>query len=237
MPAQATGAAPGLRVLVIEDQHDIAANIWDFLERRGHHVDHCADGASGLARALRERFDAIVLDLGLPKLDGLALCRRLREAGHGVPVLMLTARDTLDDKLRGYAEGADDYMVKPFALRELDARLRALTRHATQAAQALAVGELHYEPQAMRATRAGRPIPLTRLQGALLAALLRDHPNISTHAALLHAGWGDGGDLPALQTQIYELRALIDKPFAEPMIQSVRGVGYRLCAPAAGMPA
>ena len=113
---------------MIEDQHDIAANIWDFLERRGHEVDHCADGVSGLARALGGGFDAIVLDLGLPRLDGLDLCRRLREAGHGVPVLMLTARDTLEDKLRGYAEGADDYLVKPFAMRELDARLQALHR-------------------------------------------------------------------------------------------------------------
>ena len=96
----------GLRVLVIEDQHDIAANIWDFLERRGHVVDHCADGISGLARAISGGFDVIVLDLGLPRLDGLDLCRQLRAEGHGVPVLMLTARDTLDDKLRGFAEGA-----------------------------------------------------------------------------------------------------------------------------------
>ena len=233
MPAHAATAATGLRVLVIEDQHDIAANIWDFLERRGYQVDHCADGASGLARALRDPFDAIVLDLGLPKLDGLDLCRALRQAGHGVPVLMLTARDTLDDKLRGYAEGADDYMVKPFAMRELDARLRTLTRHATQPTQALAVGGLHYDPHTMLATRDNQRIALTRLQGALLATLLRNHPNVSTHHSLLRAGWGEeGGDIAALQTQIYELRGLIDRPFAQPMIQSVRGVGYRMMVPA-----
>ena len=232
MPAHAATAATGLRVLVIEDQHDIAANIWDFLERRGYQVDHCADGASGLARALRDPFDAIVLDLGLPKLDGLDLCRALRQAGHGVPVLLLTARDTLDDKLRGYAEGADDYMVKPFAMRELDARLRTLTRHATQPTQALAVGGLHYDPHTMLATRDNQRIALTRLQGALLATLLRNHPNVSTHHSLLRAGWGEeGGDIAALQTQIYELRGLIDRPFAQPMIQSVRGVGYRMMVP------
>jgi DNA-binding response OmpR family regulator len=232
MPVHATDAVAGLRVLVIEDQHDIAANIWDFLDRRGYLVDHCADGASGLARALREPFDAIVLDLGLPRLDGLDLCRQLRQAGHGVPVLMLTARDTLDDKLRGYAEGADDYMVKPFAMRELDARLRALTRHAVPPAHAIEVGGLHYDPRTMLATRDGQRIPMTRLQGALLAALLRNHPNVSTHQSLLRAGWGDeGGDLPALQTQVYELRALVDRPFAQPMIQSVRGIGYRLVLP------
>ena len=230
--ASSPAAGLSMDVLIVEDQHDIAANIWDFLERRGYQVDHCADGASGLARALRDPFDAIVLDLGLPRLDGLELCRRLREAGHGVPVLMLTARDTLDDKLRGYAEGADDYMVKPFAMRELDARLRALTRHAAQQLQALDVGGLRYQPQALLAIREGRRIPLTRLQGALLATLLRNHPNISSHQSLLRAGWGDeGGDLPALQTQVYELRALVDRPFAHAMIQSVRGVGYRLIAP------
>ena len=221
--------APGLHVLVIEDQRDIAANIWDYLERRGHRVDHCADGASGLQRATRDTFDAIVLDLGLPRLDGLDLCRQLRAAGNGVPVLMLTARDSLEDKLRGFAEGADDYMVKPFSLRELEARLRALTRRAKPTAQDLAVGDLRYEPKAMQAVRAGQPIPLTRLQGALLAELLRNHPNVSTHQSLLHAGWGDaGGDLPALQTQVYELRTLVDRPFAQPMIHAVRGVGYRM---------
>jgi DNA-binding response OmpR family regulator len=236
MPAHAADPAvdpsSGLHVLVVEDQHDIAANIWDFLERRGHRVDHCADGATGLARATRESFDAIVLDLGLPRLDGLALCRQLRAAGNGVPVLMLTARDTLDDKLRGYAEGADDYMVKPFALRELDARLRALTRIARDR-PTIGVAGLQYDPGAMLAIREGRRIALTRIQGALLATLLRNHPGISTHAMLLRAGWGDeGGDLAALQTQVYELRALVDKPFAHALIRTVRGIGYRLAEPA-----
>jgi DNA-binding response OmpR family regulator len=219
----------GMRVLVIEDQHDIAANIWDFLERRGHVVDHCADGASGLARAMRGDFDAIVLDLGLPRLDGLDLCRALREAGHGVPVLMLTARDTLDDKLRGFAEGADDYMIKPFAMRELEARLRVLHRRAMPAPGRLALGDLAYDHGTMLATRAGRRIPLTRMQGALLAALLGNAPNISSHQKLMQALWPDGdGDMAALHTLVYELRALVDRPFAHPMIESVRGVGYRL---------
>jgi DNA-binding response OmpR family regulator len=219
----------GMRVLVIEDQHDIAANIWDFLERRGHVVDHCADGASGLARALRGDFDAIVLDLGLPRLDGLDLCRALRAAGHGVPVLMLTARDTLDDKLRGFAEGADDYMVKPFAMRELEARLRALHGRAAPAPGRLEAGALAYDPGTMLALRAGRRIPLTRMQGALLAALLADAPNISSHEKLMRALWPRGdGDPAALHTLVYELRALVDRPFPHPMIESVRGIGYRL---------
>ncbi len=219
----------GLRVLVIEDQHDIAANIWDFLERRGHVVDHCADGMSGLAQAMAGGFDVIVLDLGLPRMDGLELCRKLRAAGHGVPVLMLTARDTLDDKLRGFGEGADDYVVKPFAMHELEARIRAVHRRAQPAHGRLVLGELAYDPATMLATRNGRSVALTRLQGSILSTLLHDAPKVTTHKRLLQLAWGDGGgDMAALHTQIYELRTLIDRPFTHAMIQSVRGIGYRL---------
>ena len=219
----------GLRVLIIEDQHDIAANIWDFLERRNHVVDYCADGASGLARALGGGFDVIVLDLGLPRLDGLDLCRQLRAAGHGVPVLMLTARDTLEDKLRGFGEGADDYMVKPFAMHELEARIRALHRRVQPTSRTLKFGNLSYDPTTMLATREGRTMPLTRLQGTILATLLGDAPKVASHQRLLQAAWGeDDGDAAVLHTQIYELRVLIDRPFAKAMIQSVRGIGYRL---------
>ena len=222
-----------MRVLIVEDQADIAANIWDFLERRGHVVDHAADGETGLARAMAGGLDAIVLDLGLPRLDGLDLCRRLREAGHGVPVLMLTARDTLDDKLRGFAEGADDYMVKPFALRELEARLQVLYRRGRPPArQGLAVGPLSFDPSSMLAQREGQSIPLTRTQAALLQALLAAHPAVVSHRDLLQAGWGDvDTDTASLHSHIYELRALVDRPFAFPMLQTVHGLGYRLVAP------
>ena len=227
-PLQSTAA----RVLVIEDQHDIAANIWDFLERRGYEVDHCADGVTGLARAMRDDFDVVVLDLGLPRRDGLDLCRRLREAGNGVPILMLTARDTLDDKLRGFAEGADDYLVKPFAMRELEARIRAVQRRGLRDGKTPAFGDLAYDAGSMTAEREGRRIPLTRLQGAILHTLLREAPRIVPHARLIEAAWtAGGGDVAALQTQVYELRALVDKPFAQALIRSIRGVGYRLAAP------
>ncbi|GAB1595014.1 response regulator transcription factor [Lysobacter claricitrinus] len=226
-----TTTAAGLRVLLIEDQHDIAANIWDYLERRGHVVDRCADGVSGLQRALGESFDVIVLDLGLPRLDGLDLCRQLRAAGRGVPVLMLTARDTLDDKLRGYAEGADDYMVKPFAMRELEARLRVIHRGIAGVPQAHGVGGLRYDAATMMASRDGRSIALTRLQGRLLDTLLRESPRVVPHARLIDAAWQDeAGDIAALHTQMYELRALVDKPFDAPVIRSVRGIGYRAVA-------
>lgn len=222
-----------MKVLVIEDQHDIAANIWDYLERRGHQVDHAADGASGLARALASEFDAIVLDLGLPKLDGLVLCRRLREAGRGVPILMLTARDTLDDKIKGFGEGADDYMVKPFELRELEARLNALNRHRQPAScQELSCGPLTYSAESMIASREGRRVGLTRAQGAILHLLMRRSPAVVVHQALCREVWGDEDrDLAALHNHVYSLRHLVDRPFGAPMIQSVHGIGYRLLPP------
>ncbi|UHQ19557.1 response regulator transcription factor [Lysobacter sp. KIS68-7] len=223
----------GLKVLLVEDQADIAANIWDFLERRGHEVDHCADGASGLERARNGDFDVIVLDLGLPRLDGLDLCKTLRDAGLGVPVLMLTARDTLDDKLRGYAHGADDYMVKPFAMRELEARIRVIHRGiAGPSRKAATDAPLTYDATTMTATREGKRVPLTRLQGRLLDLLLAEAPKIVAHERLLRAAWGaEAGDMAALHTQMYELRALLDKPFDTPLIRSVRGVGYRILPP------
>lgn len=243
----------GLDVLLIEDQRDIAANIWDFLERRGHRVDHAVDGVEGLRRALTARFDVIVLDLGLPRLDGLELCRRLRATrGHtaaggapeaatapsaaNVPVLMLTARDTLDDKLRGFAEGADDYLVKPFSMLELEVRIRALHRRQQPVTrELLEVGPLAYNPRAMLATREGRDIPLTLAQSRLLSTLLQDSPNVVPHRQLMRAVWGeDGGDLAALHTHVHALRALVDRPFGVALIHSVHGIGYRLMLLAGG---
>ena len=232
MATSPTKHIAGLRVLIIEDQRDIAANIWDYLERRGYIVDHAVDGVTGLALALRGDLDVIVLDIGLPRLDGFALCRSLRAAQSSVPVLMLTARDTLEDRLQGFAEGADDYLVKPFDMPELEVRLQALQRRGrTQPDQKLQAGELGYDPRSMIAVREGRHVPLTRLQGQLLSALMKASPTVVHHQELLSAIWGDGaGDAGALHTHIYDLRALIDRPFAYAMIQSVRGMGYRLLA-------
>ena len=224
-----------MKVLIVEDQHDIAANIWDFLERRGHVVDHAADGSTGLAFALQQRFDVIVLDLGLPRLDGLDLCHQLREAGDGTPVLMLTARDTLDDILEGFAKGADDYMVKPFELKELEARLRAVGRCSGFAARhILSTGPLSFDPETMLASREGRRIALTRAQALIIELLMRRSPAVVSQQALSERIWGvgvGGGYIPALHTHIYSLRSLIDKPFSTRMIQTVHGIGNRLVAP------
>jgi DNA-binding response OmpR family regulator len=216
-----------LRILLIEDQRDIAANIWDFLELRGFVMDHAADGATGLRMALDGSYDVIVLDLGLPKLDGLELCRELREAGRLTPVLMLTARDTLEDKLAGFARGADDYLVKPFAMKELEARLRALHRRGLQHGDGVRVADLTLDPGDLRVERAGQRLALTRAGFVLLDTLMRRSPHVVRHAELAHALWGEGGgDIATLHTHMSVLRAAVDRPFARPLLHTVHGFGY-----------
>lgn len=223
-----------MKVLIVEDERDIAANIWDYLELRGHVVDHVVDGQQGLARAVDGDFDIIILDLGLPRLDGLELCRRLRGAGSAVPVLMLTARDSLEDCLSGFEHGADDYMIKPFAMRELEARIRALHRHGSPPDDALLrLGELSYSPKSMLAKRAGHSIPLTIAQGRILGLLMRESPSVIRRETLQNSVWGEeGGTYAALHTHVCALRALIDRPFDKSMLQTVHGIGYRLMDPA-----
>jgi len=219
-----------LRILLIEDQRDIAANIWDFLEFRGFVMDHAADGVSGLRMALDGASDVIVLDLGLPKLDGLDLCRALREAGRDTPVLMLTARDTLDDKLAGFAEGEDDYLVKPFAMRELEARIRALHRRGhLQHGDVMRVADLSLDPVKLTVERDGQKLTLTRAGFVLLEALMRRSPHVVRHADLAHALWGEGGgDIATLHTHLSVLRSVIDRPFKLQLLHTVHGFGYRI---------
>ena len=233
-PTTATRTAM-LRILLIEDQRDIAANIWDFLEFRGFVMDHAADGATGLRMALDGSYDVIVLDLGLPKLDGLDLCRQLREAGRDTPVLMLTARDTLENKLAGFAEGADDYVVKPFAMRELEARIRALHRRGLlQHGDVVRVGDLALDPVALQVERAGQKLTLTRAGFVLLETLMRRSPHVVRHADLAHALWGEsGGDIATLHTHLSVLRSVVDRPFATPLLHTVHGFGYRIAESAA----
>jgi DNA-binding response OmpR family regulator len=219
-----------LRILLIEDQRDIAANIWDYLEHRGFVMDHAADGASGLRMALDGAYDVIVLDLGLPKLDGLELCRMLRQEHRDTPVLMLTARDTLDDKLAGFAQGADDYVVKPFAMKELEARIRALYRRGRlQQGEQLRVADLVLDPANLSVERAGQPLTLTRAGFVLLEALMRRAPNLVRHAELANALWGEsGGDIATLHTHLSVLRSVIDRPFERRLLHTVHGFGYRI---------
>lgn len=224
-----------LRVLVIEDDPDLAANLVDYLAARGHVVDAAGDGLTGLHLATIHDFDAILLDLILPGIDGLTLCRRLRsEAGDITPVLMLTARDTLEDKVAGLEAGADDYLVKPFALREVEARLRALVRRASAAFShgELRIADLAFEPKSLRVTRAGADIVLPPIPLRLLEALMRASPKVLSRDELERAAWGDAPpDSDALRAHLHILRNAIDKPFAQPLIRTLRGFGWQIAPP------
>jgi DNA-binding response OmpR family regulator len=223
-----------MRVLVIEDNRDIAANIGDFLEDKGHVVDFAGDGVTGLHLAVVNEFDAIVLDLTLPGMDGLEVCRKLRqEARKQTPVLMLTARDALDHKLSGFDSGADDYMTKPFALQELEARLLVLARRGKgPQSRVLQVADLSFNLDTLTVTRAGKQIPLNPIGLKLLQFLMEASPSVVTRQVLEHRVWGEElPDSDSLRVHIHGLRAALDKPFDKPLIQTRHGIGYRMADP------
>jgi DNA-binding response OmpR family regulator len=223
-----------LRILIIEDHLDLVANLFDFLEGRGHAVDAAYDAPTGLARARETGHDAIVLDLLLPGGDGLDVCRQLRAEGDSTPVLMLTARDTLNDKLAGFDAGADDYLVKPFALQELEARLQVLQRrtHALPYKKRLQIADLALDPDTRRVERAGRPIDLPPIPFRILEVVMRHSPRVVSRAEIEHAVWGDAPpDSDALRSHVYVLRTAIDHPFEKPLLRTVRGLGLQLIDP------
>lgn len=227
-----------LKILVVEDNPDLAANLVDYLAAKGNLVDAAGDGIAGLHLASRQSFDVILLDLILPGLDGMALCRRLREeVGKATPILMLTARDTLDDKIAGLEAGADDYLVKPFALREVAARIQALARRA-QAAVAqgeLRVADLCFDTATLRVSRGGHDIALPPIPLRMLEALLRASPRVLGREEMEHAIWGDSPpDSDALRSHLHLLRAAIDKPFDRPLLRTLRGLGWQIAAHDAG---
>lgn len=220
-----------MHILIIEDNPDIAANLGDYLEDRGHTVDFAGDGVTGLHLAVVNDFDAIVLDLALPGMDGLDVCRKLREdAGKDTPVLMLTARDRLEDKLTGFETGADDYLVKPFALQEVEARLDVLSRRGRHRRnRTLQVGDLKFNVDTLTVHRGQTEIELNPIGLKLLRCLMEASPNVVTRAELEKEVWGEEmPDSDSLRVHIHSLRAQIDKPFGSKMIQTRHGIGYRL---------
>jgi DNA-binding response OmpR family regulator len=223
-----------MRVLIIEDNPDIAANLGDYLEDHGHTVDFAGDGVTGLHLAVVNDFDAIVLDLALPGMDGLEVCRKLRsEAGKDTPVLMLTARDRLEDKLAGFDTGADDYLVKPFELQEVQARLKVLaSRGRRRSPRELKVGNLVYNLDTLNVRRGDKEIYLNPIGLKLLHCLMEASPNVVSRADLELEVWGEEmPDSDSLRVHIHSLRGAIDKPFGSNMIQTRHGIGYRLVDP------
>jgi len=223
-----------LSVLIIEDNADILSNIFEYFEARGHSLDAATDGLMGLHLAACNQYDAIVLDLMLPRLDGLELCRKLRRDGKiTTPIIMLTARDCLDDKLLGFEAGADDYLVKPFALPELEARLISLCRRLSgnNTETVLRVGDLIFDTATRKVHRQGTTIELTPVTRSILALLMRRSPSLVRHEELERNVWGDSvPDKMALRVHMSALRVAIDRPFPKKYLVTVHREGYRLDA-------
>jgi DNA-binding response OmpR family regulator len=223
---------PAGLVLIVEDNRNISEMVGEYLEGRGFEVDYASDGLDGYRLAAENSYDVIVLDLMLPRLDGLEVCKRLREeARKSTPVLMLTARDTLDEKLTGLGVGADDYLTKPFAIQELEARLRALIRRERRqvGAEVLKVADLVLDPASLRATRAGSELQLSPIGLKLLTILMRESPRVVSRQEIEREIWGNGlPDSDTLRSHLYNLRKTIDKPFEKPLLHTVQSAGYRI---------
>jgi two-component system, OmpR family, response regulator len=220
-----------MRVLVVEDETRMARLLKRGLEEEGHAVDVAGDGPDGLWMATENPYAAIVLDIMLPGFDGFEVCRRLREAGVWTPVLMLTARDAVGDRVRGLDAGADDYMVKPFSLLELAARLRALARRDDRARPAvLGERDLKLDPAAKRAWRGQTELQLSPKEFTLLELFLRHPGVVLTRTQILEAAWDFAydGTSNVVDQYVTYLRRKIDVPFGRHDIETVRGMGYRL---------
>lgn len=225
-----------MRVLIIEDNRDLATNMFDFLEARGHVVDAAGDGITGMHLALVNQYDAIVLDLMLPGMDGVTLCRKLREeGGKDTPILMITARDSLDDKIAGLEAGADDYLVKPAEMREIELRLRVLLRRSgeqTIAQKKLAVEDLHLDSLTCSVRRGNKTIDLPPIPYKILKILMTRSPQVVNRDEIEHAVWGEGRpDSDSLRAHVHLLRDLIDKPFERKLLRTLRGFGYQVVSP------
>ncbi|MDV6315722.1 response regulator transcription factor [Idiomarina sp. HP20-50] len=220
-----------MRALIVEDNRDICGNIAEYLERHHYILDFAYDGTSALQLALSNSFDVIVLDLMLPRMDGLSVCQKLRdEAELETPILMLTARDTLDDKLKGFTAGADDYLSKPFELQELHARLQALYKRShRKATNLLTVGDLRLNRSTLQVHRAGRHIDITPAGIRLLQRVMEAAPSVVSRDELETLLWADERpDGDALRSHMYKLRQVIDRPFDNALIHTVHRIGYRI---------
>ena len=223
---------PAGLILLVEDNRSLSEMVGEYLESRGFGVDYAGDGVDGYRLAAENSYDVVVLDLMLPRLDGLELCRRLRnEAKKATPVLMLTARDTLSDKVNGLDAGADDYLVKPFAIQELEARVRALIRRERRqvSAEVLKVGDLVLDTASLRATRGGTELQLSPIGLRLLTILMRESPRVVTRRDIEREIWGDGlPDSDTLRSHLYNLRKAVDRPFQKALLHTVQTAGYRI---------
>jgi len=220
-----------LTVLLVEDDYDLAAAVAGSLELEGIACDHAADGLHGFGLASRNAYDVLLLDVTLPRLGGLDLCSRLRQAGVGVPILMLTARDTLHDKVAGFDAGTDDYLTKPFDMEELLARIRALSKRYSRQCRKLAVADLEMNLDTHEAFRAGHPLHLTPTEWKLLEVLAANSPRVVSRSQLEETVWEDS--MPSessLKVYLSKLRKKVDAPPLPALIHTVQGVGVAMRA-------
>lgn len=221
-----------MKILVIEDDADIASNIGQYFEAKGHELDFAYSGALGLKLAIDRRFDLIILDLMLPGKDGITVCREFREQSkHDTPILMLTARDTIDDKVSGFKAGTDDYLVKPFSLRELEVRVTALTRRSQNQPKSpvMRIDNLELNRDTMQVFRDSLPIKLKPKAFRILEYLMINPDRVISRQELIDHVWSDDPpDGDPLRVHIHSLRAQIDKPFGSELIHTIHGVGYRI---------
>ena len=220
------------RLLIVEDDRDLARNLIDYLEIQGYAPDYAPDGYAALHLLAANSYDLVVLDLMLPGIDGVAIAKRIRQdLLSQVPIVILTAKDDIDTKITAFDIGADDYVVKPVAMRELEARIRALIRRAGQENNKaiMMVGDLRFDTGTMKIERAGQTIVMPPVPTKILSLLMRHSPNVVHRLAIHREIWGDApGDNHALIVHMHALRNAVDKPFEQQLIHTVRGFGYRI---------
>ena len=212
-------------ILIVDDDAPVRRMLERTLAAEGHLVSSAPDGGQALASVERSMPDLVILDVAMPGLDGLAVCRRLRELGVAAPILLLTARDAIADRVAGLDAGADDYLVKPFAVEELNARVRALTRRGQPAAERLMVGDLALELATRTATRGGRALELTARESDLLELLMRNQRNVVSREMALDVVWDDEAGANVVDRYVAYLRRKLGEP---PLIHTVRGLGFTL---------
>jgi two-component system OmpR family response regulator len=230
---EGTVPSSSMRLLVVEDEVKMASLLRRGLEREGYAVDIAANGEDALWASREVPYDAVLLDTMIPVLDGFEVCRRLREAGRWMPVMMLTARDSIDDRVRGLDAGADDYLPKPFSFAELFARLRALLRRDVgERPTVLHAGDLELDPATRSASRGHTPIALSAREFALLELLMRHRDEVLSRSTILEHVWDFAydGTSNVIDVYIRYLREKVDRPFGRRAIETVRGAGYRLRA-------
>lgn len=222
-----------IQTLLVEDNLSLAETVISYLDLEGIECDYASTGSQGLELALANSYRTIILDINLPRMSGLEVCAALRKQGVDVPVLMLTARDTLEDKLAGFDAGTDDYLIKPFEMSELTARINALAKRRSSQARRLEVGSLVLDLSLRQASREGQLLNLTPTGWKLLELLMRESPHVVSREAMQNTIWNDA-DIPdsnVLKVHLHRLRQDVDKPFAQKMLHTIASHGVALRAP------